>query len=71
MEAQINSQEIMEKLNKLQEDVNFIKCNIIDPDCILDKDDTEALKLAEKEYERGELVSLEDIEKLRKENVSN
>lgn len=66
METQINSQEIMKKLNKLQEDMNFIKCNIVDPDCILNEDDLKALKLAEEEYKRGELVSLEDIEKLRK-----
>ncbi|MFH1591789.1 MAG: hypothetical protein ABIB47_00270 [Candidatus Woesearchaeota archaeon] len=69
MESQINPQEIMIKLAQLQEDVNFIKNNMVDPDCILDEDDLEALELSEKEFREGKLVSLEDIEKLREKNV--
>ncbi|MEN7981966.1 MAG: hypothetical protein ABFQ65_00780 [Nanoarchaeota archaeon] len=61
MEAQINLQEIMEKLVQLQEDVNFIKCNMVNPDCILDEDDLEALKLAREEYKNGETISHEEL----------
>lgn len=71
MEIQINMQEIMNKLIQIQRDVNIIKQNSVDEDCILDEDDKQALRLAEEEYKNGELVSLEDIEKLREKNVSN
>jgi len=40
-------------------------------DSILTQEDIEAIKLADKEYKERKLVSLEDIEKLRKKNVSN
>lgn len=66
MEMQINPQEIMNKLAKLQEDVDFIKDNIVDIDCILTEDDRKALTLSEKEFEEGKLVSLEEIERERK-----
>jgi len=69
MEMQINPQEIMAKLAQLQEDVNFIKNNMVDSDCILDENDIESLELAEQEFKEGKLVSLEDIEKLREKNV--
>ncbi len=69
MEMQINPQEIMKRLIKLQNDVDFIKKNIIDIDYFLDEDDKEALRLAEEEFRERKLVSLEDIEKLRKKNV--
>jgi hypothetical protein len=61
MGMQINPQEIIEKLNKLQEDINFIKCNMIDPDCILDEEDIEALKNTREEYKNGETISHEEL----------
>ena len=63
MEAQINSREIMDKLAKLQADVDFIKKNMIDTDCILDEDDKEALRLAEKEFKEGKTISHEKLKK--------
>lgn len=69
MEMQINPQEIMEKLVKLQTDMNFVKEWI--EDTTLTNEDIQALEEAEKEYERGELTSMEEIEKLREKNVSN
>ena len=61
MEAQINPQEIMSKLAKLQADMNFVKEYI--EDVILTKDDLEALELAEKEYKEGKTISHEKLKK--------
>lgn len=63
MEMQINPQEILMRLDKLQEDMNLIKLNVVDPDCVLDEDDIEALKKADEEFENGETISLEELEK--------
>ena len=53
----------MDKLAKLQADVDFIKKNMIDTDCILDEDDKEALRLAEKEFKEGKTISHEKLKK--------
>lgn len=63
MEIQINPNEIMERLVKLQADIDFIKSNIINSDCILDEEDIEALKKAEEEYKNGETISHEELKK--------
>ena len=59
----------MEKLEKLQAQINYLQESF--EDSILTQEDIEAIRLADKEYKEGKLVSLEDIEKLRKKNVSN
>lgn len=69
MEAQINIKELAEKLTKLQARVDKLQEEFEDTQ--LSAEDIEAIKLAEEEYERGETVTLEDIEKLREKNVSN
>ena len=69
METQMNNNEIMENLIKLQAQINKLQEDF--EDSILTQEDIEAIKLADKEYKEGKLVSLEDIEKLRKKNVSN
>lgn len=63
MEKQINPQEIMNKLIKLQSDVDFIKNNMVDIDCILTEEDREAIKLADKEFEEGKTTSHEELKK--------
>lgn len=63
MEAQINLSKIMDKLAQLQADVNFIKNNIIDVDCILTKEDREALTLADEEFKQGKTISHEELKK--------
>ena len=69
METQMRNKEIMENLIKLQAQINKLQEDF--EDSILTQEDIEAIKLADKEYKEGKLVSLEDIEKLRKKNVSN
>jgi len=65
----MSNKEIMENLIKLQAQINKLQEDF--EDSILTQEDIEAIKLADKEYKEGKLVSLEDIEKLRKKNVSN
>ena len=69
MEMQINMQDIMNKLIQIQEDVNILKQNNIDEDCILDDDDREALRIADEEFKDGKTFSLEDIEMERRKNA--
>lgn len=57
------NQEILRKLDKIQIDINFIKNNMIDVDCILTDEERDELEEARREYERGETISLEDFEK--------
>jgi len=61
METQINSQEIMEKLAKLQSDMNFVKEYI--EDFTLTAEDLEALELADKEFKEGKTISHEELKK--------
>ena len=63
MEVQINPNEILERLAKIQTDVDFIKANMVDPDCILDEDDIKSLEKAEEEYRNGETISHEELKK--------
>ena len=57
------NKEILRRLDKIQIDVNFIKNNMIDADCVLTDEEKNELEEARKEYERGETTSLEDFEK--------
>ena len=66
METQINPQEIMEKLAKIQAQVNKLQEDF--EDSILTQKDREALKLANKEFSEGKTTSLEEIKKKRKKN---
>ena len=63
MEQQINPQEIMNKLIKIQSDVDFIKKNMVDIDCILTEEDREALRLADQEFKEGKTISTEKLKK--------
>ena len=60
----INKQ-ILEKLNQIQIDINLIKQNSINPDSILTSEEEDNLDEALEEYERGEIISLNEIEKER------
>ncbi len=61
MEAQINPQEIMQKVVRLQLDMEFVKEWI--EDVTLTSDDIEALEEAEKEYKEGKLISHEELKR--------
>ena len=67
MEQQINPQEIMSKLVQLQKQVNQLREDFEDSQ--LTAEDIEALEKSEEEYKNGSLTTLEEIEKMRKQNV--
>lgn len=54
---------ILNELKEIRVDINFIKNNMIDADCVLTDEERDELKEARGEYERGETTSLEDFEK--------
>lgn len=56
------NQEILRKLDKIQIDINFIKNNMIDVNCILTDEERDELEEARREYEKGETISLEDFQ---------
>jgi len=47
-------QEIMEKLDHIQSDLNFIKGHLTDVDLVLTDDDVDALREAEEDLKNGE-----------------
>ncbi len=63
MEAEIklNTTEIITRLAKLQSDINYIKDYI--EDITLTKDDIESLEEAEKEFNEGRTISLDNLKK--------
>lgn len=52
------AQQIMEKLNHIQLDLNFIKEHINDVDLVLMDDDLEALQKAEEDFKLGKTKRL-------------
>lgn len=51
-------QEIMEKLNHIQSDLNFIKGRLADVDLVLTDKDVDALHEAEKDLKKGKTKRL-------------
>ncbi len=54
---------ILNELKEIRVDINFIKNNMIDVDCVLTDEEKNELEEARKEFEGGETTSLEDFEK--------
>ncbi len=57
------AEEILKKLAKLQIDMEYLKNNMINSDCILTEDDLKAIEEAEKEYKEGRTISHEQLKK--------
>jgi len=60
-QIKVDAEEIMSRLKKLQKDVNYIKEYI--EDVTLTEDDLRSIEEAEKDYEEGRTISLEEMEK--------
>ena len=60
---EFDNQEVLRRLDKIQIDINFIKSNMIDVDCILTDEEKIELEEARGEFERGETTSLENFKK--------
>ncbi len=57
------TKQILEKLDAIKSELDYIKENMIDADMILSEDDRTALKKANEEFEKGETISHEDIKR--------
>ncbi len=67
--AELNGQEILNRLTKLQSDMNFLKEHVEDVN--LSDEDKESIRLAERELKEGKTISLEDLKKELEENVQD
>jgi len=58
--------QIMEKLEKIESELDFIKEHMIDVDSILTKEEANILESGLKEYKEGKTISFEKIKKRRR-----
>jgi hypothetical protein len=58
----MTEKQIMEKLDSIKSELDFIKEHLVD-DSILSDDDKLALEEAERDYREGKTTRLEDLEK--------
>lgn len=58
MNMTLQVQEIMEKLNHIQSDLNFIKGRLADVDLVLTDEDVDALQEAEEDLRKGKTKRL-------------
>ncbi len=58
-----NEQIIINKLDVIKEELDYIKRRIVDEDTIMDEEDYKALEEARKEFKEGKTTSLEDLKK--------
>lgn len=59
----MTTNQILEKLDKMEKDISYIKQHMIDADSILTPEETERLEESLQEFKEGKTTSLEDSEK--------
>ena len=59
----MGSKVILEKLDSIQSELNYIKEHMVDVDTILSSEDKIAVKEARKEFKQGKTVSLAEVKK--------
>lgn len=57
------TKQIMNKLNLIQSELDYIKDHMVDVDTILSGEDKEALTKAEEEFKNGKTISHEKLKK--------
>ena len=57
------AKEIIERLDAIKSELDFIKENMVDRDSILTEDDRKALEEAEKEFKQGKTTSISNLKK--------
>mgnify|MGYP001568706396 CR=1 FL=1 len=55
--------EVLQQLNAIQSDIEYIKEHMVDVDTILTEDDKNALLKARKEHKEGKTIKLEDLKR--------
>ena len=61
MVSEVNTKEILKRLESIQSELDYIKKHMIDKDEILTPEERTSLAEAEAEYENGETTSLDDL----------
>ncbi len=56
-------QQILEKLESIKSELDYLKEHMVDIDSILTEDDFQALKESEKEHKEGKTIKLKDLKK--------
>ena len=64
-ESQI--EEILRKLARLQDDMEYVKRNMVDMDCMLTPEEEKIIEVGLEEFRQGKTTSLEDFEKEMKQ----
>lgn len=59
----MTTNQILEKLDKMEKDISYIKKHMIDADSILTAEETERLEESLQEFKEGKTTSLENFEK--------
>ncbi len=55
--------QILEELKQIRQDIDFLKSNIIDSNLVLTQEEMKIVAESEREYEKGETVSLNEAKK--------
>jgi len=55
--------QVMQKLDKIESDLNYLKEHMIDPDKILDEDDLNSIEDAEKDFKERRTISHKKLKK--------
>tara|TARA_Y100000034_G_C6701831_1_gene309550 strand:+ start:262 stop:465 length:204 start_codon:yes stop_codon:yes gene_type:complete len=63
MEQELANEKILEKLTKIEADIDMLKERIIDSDGVLTEEGESELEEALEDHRRGETISLEDLKK--------
>lgn len=58
--------QIMQKLEKIESELDFIKEHMVDADTILTPEEEKILEKGLKEYKEGKTISLGEFKKIRK-----
>lgn len=56
------SKEILQKLDEIKSELDYIKGHMVDIDQILNDDDKKALAEAEEEYKKGKTTSFDELQ---------
>ncbi|MFO8015569.1 MAG: hypothetical protein R6U32_00545 [Candidatus Woesearchaeota archaeon] len=63
MTSGAESKQILQRLDEIKSELDYIKGNMVDIDQVLTEEDKKALAGAEEEYKKGKTTTLEDLKK--------
>jgi len=60
-------EEILKKLARLQDDMEYVKRNMVDMDCMLTPEEEKIVEIGLEEFRQGKTTSLDDFEREMRE----